>query len=246
MFTVDSTSKLDLTDNDLVDHDGNFTAVNNLLRSGFNAGAGYWNGHGINSSKAAAGNIWTLGEGQPLAAGTFDNETVGTSDVEIRFTYYGDADLDGVVDGGDYSKIDYGYVHHLTGFDNGDFNYDGTVNGTDYTLIDNAYNTQSGSLAAQIATPTSEISPAEREVAKPAAIVSSGAGLVISLGALAKVASVDLPSRAVIPRVYNQTRIHDIGSNHAAEPRLLTISKRAKHKASPGFSNVKIVPDHLE
>jgi hypothetical protein len=67
------------------------------------------------------------------------------SDVLIRYTFYGDANLDGHVDGSDYSRIDNGYLTHASGWFNGDFNYDGTINGSDYTLIDNAFNTQGAS-----------------------------------------------------------------------------------------------------
>jgi hypothetical protein len=157
LFSIDSTSKLDLTDNDLVDHAGSFTAINTMLQSGLNTGAGYWNGSGINSSAAAAGSVFTLSEGQAFSAGTFDNETVATSDVEIRYSYYGDATLDGHVDGSDYSRIDNGVLGGLSGFNNGDFNYDGVINGSDYTLIDNAFNVQGASLSAQIATPAAEV-----------------------------------------------------------------------------------------
>jgi len=169
LLNIDSTSRLNLNDNDLVDHDGSLSAVTALLKSGFNAGAGYWNGNGIASSNAAAGTLTTLGSGQPAAAGTFDNETVSTSDVEVRYTYYGDATLDGHVDGSDYSKIDNGFVNHLTGFGNGDFNYDGVVDGSDYTLIDNAFNAQAASLAAQVAVPAAELATVATTVSHPSA-----------------------------------------------------------------------------
>ena len=55
------------------------------------------------------------------------------------------------MDGTDYSRIDNGYLNHLTGWANGDFNYDGVVDGSDYTFIDNAFNSQGASLAALLA-----------------------------------------------------------------------------------------------
>jgi hypothetical protein len=42
----------------------------------------------------------------------------------------------------------------------GDFNLDGKINGDDYTLIDNAYNTQSATPLATIAAPTNRLAPA--------------------------------------------------------------------------------------
>jgi hypothetical protein len=71
--------------------------------------------------------------------------------VLVKYTYFGDADLNGSVDGSDYSRIDNGYLASATGWFNGDFNYDDIINGSDYTLIDNAFNRQGTLLAAQIA-----------------------------------------------------------------------------------------------
>jgi fibronectin type 3 domain-containing protein len=68
--------------------------------------------------------------------------------VVARYTYYGDANLDGKVDGSDYSRIDFGYLSHAHGWENGDFNYDGVIDGSDYTLIDNAFNQQGGAISA--------------------------------------------------------------------------------------------------
>jgi len=74
------------------------------------------------------------------AGNTFDGYAPGTSDVLLKYTYYGDANLDGVVNGADYQQIDTGYGLHLTGWQNGDFNYDGVVDGSDFSLIDNTFN----------------------------------------------------------------------------------------------------------
>jgi hypothetical protein len=151
-FSIDASSQLDLTDDDLVIHDGSLSGTYTLLQSGYNTSAGgYWNGNGITSSAAAADSLTTLGLSQPISAGTYDGETVGTNDVLVKYTYYGDANLDGTVDGLDYSRIDNGYLNHLTGWFNGDFNYDGVINGSDYTLLDNAFNTQGANLAAEVA-----------------------------------------------------------------------------------------------
>ena len=52
------------------------------------------------------------------------------------YTYCGDANLDGLINGDDYFRIDNGFFAHLSGFSNGDFNYDGVINADDYFLID--------------------------------------------------------------------------------------------------------------
>lgn len=150
--------QLELGDSDLIVHgDGTqLPSITSYLASGFNNGA--WNGSGIVSS-AAGGNtthLTALGSllndigGQSIYS-LFDGQSVTTTDVLVMYTYYGDANLSGVVDASDYSLIDNGYLNRLTGWYNGDFNYDGVVNGSDYTLIDNAFNRQGASLAASVA-----------------------------------------------------------------------------------------------
>ena len=72
--------------------------------------------------------------------GVFDGINTTTNDVLVKYTYFGDANLDGTVSGADYQQIDAGFGLHLTGWQNGDFNYDGVVDGSDYSLIDNTFN----------------------------------------------------------------------------------------------------------
>ena len=79
---------------------------------------------------------------------TFDGQSVTSTDVLVKYTYFGDANLDGVVNGSDYTLIDNGFNAGLTGWRNGDFNYDGVINGDDYILIDNAFNTQGPAITA--------------------------------------------------------------------------------------------------
>ncbi len=155
-------SKLDLANNDLIVQNGNLLNLSNQLKQGFNIAAGFWNGSdGIVSSTAAANttHLTALGAivnndgaghaiygvGAPL--GLFDGQNPGLNDVLIKYTYFGDADLNGKVDGSDYTRIDNGFAHNLTGWFNGDFNYDGVIDGSDYSLIDNAFNTQGTTLA---------------------------------------------------------------------------------------------------
>jgi hypothetical protein len=126
--------------------------VNSEVNQGYDNGS--WQGGGIYSSTAAndSGHLTAIGVVQNNQSGnalftsnnTFDGSVPGAGDILVKYTYYGDANLDGKVDGSDYSLIDAGYGSDglLTGWYNGDFNYDGVVDGTDYTLIDNAYNNQ--------------------------------------------------------------------------------------------------------
>ena len=154
VLSVDSTSKLDLQDNDAIIHGGNLNTISTLLARGFSAGS--WQGNGIGSSVAGSDTTHLTALGAMLNTnGTsaiypkFDGVVAATSDVLLRYTYYGDANLDGKVDASDYSQIDNGFLQQgaVSGWSNGDFNYDGVINGTDYTLIDNDFNRQSSQIA---------------------------------------------------------------------------------------------------
>jgi hypothetical protein len=148
------------------------------LASGFNQSAGgYWNGAGIISSTAAADTTFTTALGMILnddngntlygsgaAMGLFDGQNPALTDVLIKYTYYGDANLSGAVDGTDYANIDNGFFTHATGWFNGDFDYNNAVDGSDYTLIDNTYNQQGASIAAQVAAAIAIVRP---DVAAP-------------------------------------------------------------------------------
>jgi T5SS/PEP-CTERM-associated repeat protein len=162
---------VDLTTNGLDTGGSTLAAINALVKQGYNGGA--WNGSGITSSAAAAdarhltavGVIQNNQGGTPLynSSHQFLSTTPAAADILVAYTYYGDTDLSGKVDGTDYSRIDAAFLADRsnptadTGWFNGDFNYDGVVNGSDYTLIDNAFNQQSAQLSDQIADPTAAI-----------------------------------------------------------------------------------------
>jgi hypothetical protein len=90
---------------------------------------------------AAAG-----GGGSGTLMSSFGGQTVGVNDILVRYTYFGDADLDGAVTTNDYFQIDNGFLGGLGGWINGDFDYDGAVTTNDYFLIDNAFLGQGAAL----------------------------------------------------------------------------------------------------
>jgi hypothetical protein len=158
--TLSDSGQIDLGANDMIVYGGTVAALGPLLASGYNGGT--WTGQGI-ASAAAAGDsthLTTLGIlSNNSSTGTaiysiFDSVPVNTSAILLKYTYYGDANLDGQVDSSDYAKADNGFLSHQTIWSSGDFNYDGKVNGSDYTLIDNAFNRQAASLAAEVAAET--------------------------------------------------------------------------------------------
>ena len=185
-------SNLNLASNDLIANNGSLAILTNQLQQGFNGGSNAWNGSaGITSSSASSNtsHLTALGIVQNTTTGTtsgallygsgttlglFDGISPVATDVLIKYTYYGDANLDGKIDGSDYSRIDSGFLSHGTanGWYNGDFNYDGVINGSDYTLIDNAFNTQGTSLntAVELASITSELSSSPVSVPEPTSL----------------------------------------------------------------------------
>jgi hypothetical protein len=73
-----------------------------------------------------------------LQTGTFDGQTVYGNVTLVKYTYVGDANLDGKVNIDDYGRIDanVGQSGTVFGWYNGDFNLDGKINIDDYGLID--------------------------------------------------------------------------------------------------------------
>jgi hypothetical protein len=79
------------------------------------------------------------------------NEPVGGDAVLVRYTYHGDANFNGKVDGADYARIDGMFnqqstLGNISGWYNGDFDGNGKIDGADYALIDAAFNSQGTAL----------------------------------------------------------------------------------------------------
>jgi hypothetical protein len=84
------------------------------------------------------------GSGTGSLYSTFDGVAVTSTAIFLKWTYAGDANDDGLVDGSDYALIDNNNDGggNLTGWFNGDFNYDGVENTADYDLINASYTDQ--------------------------------------------------------------------------------------------------------
>ncbi len=139
---------LDLGKNDVIlsgGGDAGLALLTGYLAQGYNAaGGGNWSGStGITSSVAAADASHLTGLGIILnsngAGGTifsqFDGVPVSATDVLVKYTYFGDTDLNGWVDGADLANLLAGMSGGLSGWANGDFNYDGKVDSTDLNLL---------------------------------------------------------------------------------------------------------------
>lgn len=117
-----------------------------------------WNGPGIITSAGRAANValgfdaynvgaadnadfGVVGIGPPIAE--FAGQPVTPNSVLVKYTYSGDADLNGVVDADDYSYWLNGFLGstsaEVKGWLRGDFNHDGVVDADDYTQWLNAF-----------------------------------------------------------------------------------------------------------
>lgn len=130
---------VDLVDNDLVVTGMGVGSVREMVRTWLRGGVGGLPGEvGLGSSVAfytEAGAFATLGvydnsvAGQTMA--TFGGVAVGAGDVLVKYTYVGDANLDGVVDATDLARVIAGMNGGGGGWNFGDVNYDGVVNAVD-------------------------------------------------------------------------------------------------------------------
>jgi hypothetical protein len=122
-----------------------YTGVTGLVQSGRNIGA--WNGPGIITSQSQAQTKLTgigIAEASEVlglsgtATATWNGQTVDAGTVLVKYTYGGDANLDGKINIDDYGLIDshVGQSGTAFGWHNGDFNYDGKINIDDYGIID--------------------------------------------------------------------------------------------------------------
>jgi autotransporter-associated beta strand protein len=152
---------LDLNDNDLIlDYDPAAPAipadtVRQLLKAGRD---GAWTGPGIVSTTAKANAQATTGiayaEASDVlglsgsATATWGGQTADASSLLLKYTYYGDANLDGVVNRDDFALVDRGAAKGLAGWLNGDFDYDGvSCAAPDYALMDKAFLLNGGALS---------------------------------------------------------------------------------------------------
>jgi autotransporter-associated beta strand protein len=86
----------------------------------------------IAADDAASGYSYGIGYGDS-AEGVVAGLAPDT--IEIMFTLLGDANLDGTVNGEDFSQFSSNLGASPRVWDDGDFNYDGTVNGEDFALF---------------------------------------------------------------------------------------------------------------
>jgi autotransporter-associated beta strand protein len=146
---------LDLTNNAMIVNNGDLNALRTSLANGYAAGA--WNGaNSISSSSANAvfadannPNKTALGYGlaSTLGLSSFAGQSVVGTDVLVRYTLSGDANLDGKVNAMDFNLLasNFGAASLWT---QGDFDFDGQVTSSDFSAIAANFNASLASAPA--------------------------------------------------------------------------------------------------
>jgi len=100
---------------------------------------GAWNGQGIMSTAAQSNSSYGIGYADSADPGNPAGLSAGT--IEIMYTLLGDANLDGKVNGADFTLLSTNFNDAVTaGWDRGDFNYSDNVNGSDFILLSENFN----------------------------------------------------------------------------------------------------------
>ncbi|HEY1685221.1 MAG TPA: autotransporter-associated beta strand repeat-containing protein [Tepidisphaeraceae bacterium] len=139
-LSLNSTGTLDISSGELsVPYTGSSpaAAIRNDIAAGYDKG--HWDQPGLTSS--------LLSTSAALAVGYEDTG----SRIIAKATWYGDTNLDGVVNNADLLNIN----PHGTTWQTGDFNYDGVVNADDYALFQLGNALQNGAITPAVPEPVS-------------------------------------------------------------------------------------------
>jgi hypothetical protein len=132
-LSLTGTGTLDIGNNQLfINYQGNSDPIATIaaeLADGNNAGA--WNGIGIDTSDFNSN--YSLGYAD--SADPFNPAGLSADQIEIKYTLYGDANLDGTVNSTDFGSLSANFGKSAKVWDQGDFNYDGVVNSVDFGLL---------------------------------------------------------------------------------------------------------------
>jgi hypothetical protein len=157
--TLVNAGRVDLAGGSLVLDYGGFDSPVGNARAQLLAGrnGGTWDGTaGFTSSAGGADPHHALAIGYAEATqlfklsgsqtATFAGQPVDSTSLLFKLTRYGDANMDGAVDAGDYALLDRSLAKGVLNarWTDGDFDYDGVIGASDYLLIDRTSALQGG------------------------------------------------------------------------------------------------------
>ena len=192
-LAIASGAALNVADNDvIVDYSAasaigswngsTYTGVTGLVARGRGDG---WTGAGLTSSSAASSGALTalaVAEASQVLglSGTqtafWSGQVVDATSVLVKYTYDGDATLDGSINIDDYGRIDANVASSgsVFGYASGDFNLDGKINVDDYGIIDGNVNRQGAAIHS--AGGPADVGELSRAVPEPASLTLLVAG----------------------------------------------------------------------
>jgi autotransporter-associated beta strand protein len=118
--------------------------IQGYLKNGYNSGN--WNGAvgGVIMTSATTGTKYGIGYADGADGGIAG---ISSGQLEIKYTLYGDTNLDGAVNSVDFGNLAANFGKSGKIWDQGDFNYDGTVNSLDFGLLAGNFGKSVGSNA---------------------------------------------------------------------------------------------------
>jgi hypothetical protein len=143
--TLSNSGTIDVTKNELLVNylPGNdpISSIVAQIKSGYNSG--HWNGTGIISSAIATANANPnnpqYGIGFSDGADTINGHSIvsglSSGEIEVKYTLLGDANLDGTVNGADFSILAANFGQGYTNWDQGNFLFTPAVNGADFSAL---------------------------------------------------------------------------------------------------------------
>jgi chitodextrinase len=139
-FSIDATSTLDLTDNDLIDLYGGATSPMAGIRGQIQQASdgGLWDQTGLTSSIVKNGpSGFALGyaEASVLNISTFDGQALGGNAVLVKYTRPGDTNLQGSIGLADYTTVIRNYGVSSLNWTDGNYDFATAIGLSDYTDV---------------------------------------------------------------------------------------------------------------
>jgi len=140
-LSISSNGTLDIGNNAIIinyNHGADpISSIAGWIASGYASGT--WTGPGITSTDAQSNSSYGIGYADANDPG--DPAGLSSGQIEVMYTLLGDANLDGKVNGADFTLMAANFNDSVTnGWDEGDFNYDNVVNGDDFVLLADNFN----------------------------------------------------------------------------------------------------------